>query len=250
MLCSHGQSGGKHESPQFWVCGNPCILEREKIPTEVIRDRAECKPVYQILRKLWFRLNNFRSWTSLNPRPHFVLTSFWGALTPDATFARLSVSIDCQDSRSSGTIFDRSSTPANRYTHERELPTYCWTDCCSSFVSISKPTCGSHSDRRQRSTKSKSTHMSMRQQHETTQATSHSIIHAHLNTTPTFWVSKSTHVMTCRKSFCWAPHLRDELAPCGSKFLEKPSPRLDICHMSRKKGCIRKLNKSLRSLLS
>ena len=104
MLCSHGQSGGKHESPQFWVCGNPCILEREKIPTEVIRDRAECKPVYQILRKLWFRLNNFRSWTSLNPRPHFVLTSFWGALTPDATFARLSVSIDCQDSRSSGTI--------------------------------------------------------------------------------------------------------------------------------------------------
>ena len=167
---SHLNFEGPDSHDDLYVCGNPCILERENIPTEVIRDRAECKPVYQILRKLWFRLNNFRSWTSLNPRPHFVLRGTRCHVCSVICFHWLS------GLKIIGDYFDRSSTPANRYTHERELPTYCWTDRCSSFVSISKPTCGSHSDRRQRrNTKSKSTHMSMsvRQQHETT---SHGII--------------------------------------------------------------------------
>ena len=43
---------GPDSHDDLYVCGNPCIFERENIPTEVIRDRAECKPVYQILRKL------------------------------------------------------------------------------------------------------------------------------------------------------------------------------------------------------
>ena len=44
------------------------------------------------------------AWTISEAEPVSILdhTSFWGA--PDVTFARLSVSIDCQDSRSSGTI--------------------------------------------------------------------------------------------------------------------------------------------------
>lgn len=49
---SHLNFEGPDSHDDLYVCGNPCILERENIPTEVIRDRAECKPVYQILRKL------------------------------------------------------------------------------------------------------------------------------------------------------------------------------------------------------
>lgn len=99
------------------------------------------------------------------------------------------------------------------------------TDRCSSFVSISKPTCGSHSDRRQRrNTKSKSTHMSMsmRQQHGTT---SHGII-------------------TCSFKYNYLILLgATSERPVGSLWEQY------LSHVSEE-GCIRKLNKSLRSLLS
>jgi len=156
-----------HDShDDLYVCGNPCIFERENIPTEVIRDRAECIRSFA---------SSDSAWTISEAEPVSILdhTSFWGTITPDVTFARLSVSIDCQDSRSSGTILTDLRHPPIAIPMRGNCP---HTDRCSSFVSISKPTCGSHSDRRQRrNTKSKSTHMSMsmRQQHGTT---SHGII--------------------------------------------------------------------------
>lgn len=129
------------------------------------------------------------AWTISEAEPVSILdhTSFWGA--PDVTFARLSVSIDCQDSRSSGTILTDLRHPPIAIPMRGNCP---HTDRCSSFVSISKPTFKTNIQNQhveatrtgaKEETQNPSRHTCQCQWDNNTRQHLTALYHAHLNTT-------------------------------------------------------------------